>query len=156
MPKRLSRTRLTSLAVPIAAAIAVLAVQPGRADSTASVAKLSPPVIHEHFTLLPCPKHPESTLDEEGCAEHSIVHTDASINHFARTIFARLQDDPARQRFIDAQTSWQAFRTADCLSESDLFEGGTLAGVVDANCTADRSTQRLKELRAFDKEQRAN
>jgi hypothetical protein len=34
---------------------------------------------------------------------------------------------------------------------SDQYEGGTLAGLVAATCTADRSAQRLKDLRAFEK-----
>jgi hypothetical protein len=32
---------------------------------------------------------------------------------------------------------------------SDRFEGGTEAGVVDAQCEADRNDQRVKDLRAF-------
>jgi uncharacterized protein YecT (DUF1311 family) len=151
MFKRLSRPRFAAAALAVAAVVTGLAVQPGHAQ-TAKAAKLSPPVIREKFTLLPCPKHPKTTLDMEGCAEHAIVRADASINHAARTIFAGLQDDPARQRFIDAQTAWQAFRDADCASESDLFEGGTLASVVAANCSSDRTAERLKELRAFVKE----
>ena len=126
-----------SLALPLSAA--------------AATGALSPPVIHESFTLLPCPAHPQSTLALEGCAEHRIVHTDRGIDTLARTIFKRLFDDAARRRFIAAQTAWLAFRTADCTSRSDQYEGGTLAGLVAAECTADHSAQRLKDLQAFTK-----
>ena len=69
----------------------------------------------------------------------------------ARTIFARLFDDASRRRFIAAQKAWLAYRSADCTSESDRYEGGTLAGLVAASCTADRSAQRLKDLSSFEK-----
>jgi uncharacterized protein YecT (DUF1311 family) len=112
-------------------------------------AVLKPPVIHEPFTLLPCPSRPQSTLDREGCAEHRIVRLDRQIDATARTIFARLADANAKQDFIAAQTAWLAYRRADCQSVSDKFEGGTEAGVLAATCTADRSVERLKDVKAF-------
>jgi uncharacterized protein YecT (DUF1311 family) len=124
-----------SLAVPLTAA--------------AAHTKLSPPVIHEAFTLLACPTHPQTTLGLEGCAEHRIVRTDHQIDDVARSIFGRLYDDAARRRFIAAQRAWLAYREADCSSMSDQYEGGTLAALVAASCTADRSAQRLSDLRSF-------
>ena len=112
-------------------------------------AALKPPVIHEPFTLLPCPSDPQSTLDREGCAEHRIVHVDKQIDATARTIFARLADANAKQDFIAAQAAWLAYRKADCQSVSDKFAGGTEAGVLAAGCTADRSAERLKDVKAF-------
>ncbi len=117
---------------------------------------LSPPVVKDTFTPLPCPKNPQTTLELEGCAEQRILATDAKINAVAKTIFGRLQDDAAKRHFIAAQKAWVSFRKADCTSVGDKYEGGTLAGVVAAQCTADRSTQRLKELRSFDKLLRTN
>jgi uncharacterized protein YecT (DUF1311 family) len=114
-------------------------------------ASLQPPVVHESFTPLGCPKDPESTVDIEGCAEKKILAADAQINSLAKSIFANLNDDPAKKDFIAAQKAWVSFRKADCISQSDKYEGGTLSGVVDAQCQADRSTQRVKDLKAFDK-----
>lgn len=133
----------------VLAALAVALLAPlGVATAAAA---LSPPVIHEVFTLLPCPAHPQSTLDLEGCAEHQIVRTDHRIDTAAATIFKRLRDVSARRRFISAQSAWIAYRTADCRSRSDQYEGGTLAGLVAAQCTADRSSERLKDLQEFAK-----
>jgi uncharacterized protein YecT (DUF1311 family) len=142
MPSRLIGATLLS-------ASAALAIAAQAADA-GNPAQLSPPVIREDFTLLPCPKHPKTTLELEGCAEHAIVRTDRKIDRVAKAIFTRLGDDAARRRFVDAQTAWLAYRHADCASVSDKYEGGTLAGLVAASCTADRSTQRLKDVRAFD------
>jgi uncharacterized protein YecT (DUF1311 family) len=143
MPSRLLGAALLSAAAALA--IAAQAADAGKP------AQLSPPVIREDFTLLPCPKHPTTTLEQEGCAEHAIVRTDHRIDRVAKAIFTRLGDAAARRRFIDAQTAWLAYRRADCASVSDKYEGGTLAALVAASCTADRSAQHLKEVRAFDR-----
>jgi uncharacterized protein YecT (DUF1311 family) len=140
------RSLLRPAAVLFAATLVVtIAVaQPGRAAPAASA-----PVIHEPFTRLPCPSHPVSTLDLEGCAEKKVVATDKKIDAEAETISGRLQDAAARSRFAKAQSAWLAFRTADCASVSDQNEGGTLAGITALGCAADRSAERLKELRSF-------
>ena len=113
--------------------------------------KLSPPLIHERFTPLPCTGKPSDrdTLQQEGCAEHSVLTTDAQINALARSIFSALRDNPARKRFVAAQDAWIAYRRADCLSASDVFEGGTEAPVLNAQCSAGHNRQRIKDLRAF-------
>src|SRR5262249_41607020 len=137
---RMLRTLLAG-AVPAVAALG-LAAHP---------ATLQPPVVHESFTPQECPKDPESTVDIEACAEKKILAADAQINALAKPIFANLADDPARKDFIAAQKAWVAFRKADCNSVSDKYEGGTAAGILAAQCQADRSTQRVKDLKSFDK-----
>ncbi len=157
MARRLTHTHLQRCVPPgavrrsparvVAVLAACLCLLPAAALAGAA---LSPPVIHESFTPLPCPPHPQSTLDLEGCAEQRILRTDRRIDLVSRSIFARLFDDAARRRFITAQAAWLAFRKADCTSMSDQYEGGTLAGLVAATCTADRSAQRLGDLRSFE------
>jgi putative transposase len=46
--------------------------------------------------------------------------------------------------------SWLTYRNADCASVSDKYAGGTLAGVVAADCTAQRTARHLIEIRAFE------
>ena len=65
------------------------------------------------------------------------------------SVFGRLPDRAAKIRFIAAQRAWLDYRRADCLSLSDVFEGGSEAPVLDAQCTADRNEQRIKDLRTF-------
>jgi uncharacterized protein YecT (DUF1311 family) len=122
-----------------------------RGEALIRMTRLTPPVVRDSFTPLPCTGTPSArtTLQAEGCAEQRIVGLDAQINAVSRNIFALLADDAARRRFIAAQRGWLAYRHSDCLSRSDLFEGGTLAGVIYAQCAADRNAERLRELRAF-------
>lgn len=142
---------LTVAAVGTIAATGFAAPQAGGADPGASAAKLEPVLIHETFTPLPCSGSPShrTTLEQEGCAEKQILATDKQINQLAVQIFPILFDNRARRDFNAAQHAWLSYRKADCLSMSDVFEGGTEAGVVDAQCQASRNNQRVKDLRAF-------
>jgi uncharacterized protein YecT (DUF1311 family) len=114
-------------------------------------AKLSPPVIHESFTPLPCTGAPadRTTLQMEGCAEQQILASDKQIDSLNRSLFGKLFDNAARRRFIAGHNAWLAYRHAYCLSESDVFEGGTEAGVVFADCVAGVNSQHVKDLKRF-------
>jgi uncharacterized protein YecT (DUF1311 family) len=135
---------LTLLAV-VALAATVAGAQAG------SAAKLSPPVIREPFTPLPCSGQPNArnTLQQEGCAEQQILRTDGQIDALVNSVFSLLPDSAARRRFDKASSAWLAYRRADCLSVSDVFEGGTQAPVLYAQCEAARNAQRIKDLRTF-------
>jgi uncharacterized protein YecT (DUF1311 family) len=147
----MSKSARQLMGMAIIATTVLVGVAPAPSVASPGARKLSPPVIREPFTPLPCTGKPSdrSTLQQEGCAEHSILATDAQINALARSIFSALPDNPARKRFVAAQEAWIAYRRADCLSASDVFEGGTGAPVLDAVCSVDRNRQRRTDLRAF-------
>jgi uncharacterized protein YecT (DUF1311 family) len=147
MPPRLS----SFLAVAATVATAGLSASGPAAARPAHSAKLAPPVMHESFTPLPCtgpPKH-RSTLQMEGCAEHQILRSDKQIDTLNASIFGKLADDAARRRFISGHQAWVNYRHAYCLSVSDVFQGGTEAGVLDADCVAGVNTQHVKDLKQF-------
>jgi uncharacterized protein YecT (DUF1311 family) len=108
---------------------------------------LKPPVIHEVFTPQPCPMHPVSTLDLEGCAEQSILKTDRTINADVKAIFALLAP-PARGGFVSGERAWLRYRTLSCQADASKYARGTLAGVVEANCAAARNRAHVKDLAA--------
>jgi len=138
----------------VAAGFVAIPVARSHAVGTAVAAeKLSPPVIREHFRPLPCPdaKNPRTTVGMIGCAERVTVRADRKINGIAKVVFALLRGDAARRHFIKAQRAWLTYRNADCASVSDKYEGGTLARVVAADCTARRTAQHLKETSAFER-----
>jgi len=111
---------------------------------------LKPPIISEVFTRLPCPAAPKSTLDFEGCAEHRIVKSDEVINAVAADIFRQLSTRTSRARFVRAERAWLTYRRAACESRADLFEGGSAARVVFAECVAANNRSHVRDLRAFD------
>jgi uncharacterized protein YecT (DUF1311 family) len=134
------------------------AIAAGGDASARRASSASPPVIREPFTPLPCTGSPghRDTLQEEGCAEQQIVRSDRRSNELARTIFSLLPDAASRRDFSVAQQAWLNYRKADCLSRSDEFRGGTLAGVLDAECAAERSAERVRQLRSFESDLRGH
>jgi len=106
---------------------------------------LKPPVIHEPFTLLPCPKNPGTTLEIEGCYEHQILATDHKINVNARAIFFKLAPRE-RAGFVRGEREWLSYRRDTCAAEASKYAGGTLAAVVDATCQATRNKTHLADL----------
>ncbi|MGH2884964.1 MAG: lysozyme inhibitor LprI family protein [Solirubrobacteraceae bacterium] len=84
-----------------------------------------------------------------GCAEQQILSSDKQINALNKAVFGKPFDAAARRRFIAGHNAWLAYRRAYCLSASDVFEGGTAAGVIDATCTASVNSQHVKNLKAF-------
>jgi uncharacterized protein YecT (DUF1311 family) len=85
----------------------------------------------------------------EGCTEQQILRSDKQIDALSQTIFGKLFDGAARRRFVAGHNAWLAYRHAYCLSVSDVFEGGSEAGVIDADCTAAVNSQHVKDLKAF-------
>jgi uncharacterized protein YecT (DUF1311 family) len=154
MPKRFSSVgTIATVCIVVAAAAAAPA-----GASTARAAKLAPPVIHESFTPMPCTGKPgqRTTLQDEACSEQQILRSDKRINGLNQKIFNALGTNSARRDLIAGHRAWLAYRKSYCLSVSDVFQGGTLAGIVDADCVATVNTQHVSNLKAFLKDVTSN
>jgi uncharacterized protein YecT (DUF1311 family) len=144
--------RFTPIAVLVATAATVaLAMASPAGASEAHAAKLAPPVIHETFTPMPCSGRPgkRSMLQEEGCAEQQILHSDKQIDTLNQKIFNALHTDSGRRDLVTGHRAWLAYRKSYCLSVSDVFQGGTLASVVFADCAATVNGQHVSNLKTF-------
>jgi uncharacterized protein YecT (DUF1311 family) len=141
------RTALTLILV--GALVLALCAQSGAASKHA--AKLSAPVIHENFTLLPCGGQPahRTTLQLEGCGEHTVLRWDAQIDKLNAEIFKKLSQVSARRNFVTGHDAWLSYRRKYCLSVSDSAQGGTLAGVVYIDCVAAVNSNHVVELDSF-------
>jgi uncharacterized protein YecT (DUF1311 family) len=124
-----------------------------RPDSSVSL-DANPPVISEQFTPLPCPAKPKTTRDFEGCAEQRIVRSDNAINEQVRLIFSLRMSAKARARFVRSERAWLTYRRALCESRADVYEGGSAARVVYAECVANENAAHLKDLSAFERDLR--
>ena len=122
--------------------------------SAAQASVLEPPVISESFTAFPCPANPGTTIDLMGCAEHRILRSDEAINAKVRAIFTHLSSPASKGRFVRGERAWLAYRSAVCDSRADVYEGGSLAKVVFANCAAAENLAHLKDLRRFERDLR--
>ncbi|MGZ4175502.1 MAG: lysozyme inhibitor LprI family protein [Solirubrobacteraceae bacterium] len=154
MPNRFS----SFAAVATATATVALATAVSAGAAAAHVAKLAPPVIKESFSPMPCSGSPghRSTLQLEACAEQQILRSDTQIDGLNRKIFTALPSDSARRDLIAGHRAWLAYRKAYCLSVSDVFQGGTAAGVVGADCTASVNSQHVSNLKTFLKDLTSN
>ncbi|HEY6523271.1 MAG TPA: lysozyme inhibitor LprI family protein, partial [Solirubrobacteraceae bacterium] len=144
--------RFSSFATILAACATVALTSAAQSlASNGHAAKLAPPVIHESFTPMPCSGSPgnRTTLQEEGCAEQQILHSDKQINALNQKIFNALSTNSTRRDLLAGHRAWLAYRKSYCLSVSDVFQGGTLAGVVDADCTATVNGQHVSNLKTF-------
>jgi uncharacterized protein YecT (DUF1311 family) len=111
----------------------------------------APPVIHEPFTALPCPIHPDTTIDVEGCQEVRVLRTDRAIDVEVAKIFRLLPTQGARSQFVDGEQSWLHYRRQSCLAESSRYRGGTAQPVAFLNCSLRRNQSHLADLAAMRK-----
>ena len=108
---------------------------------------ISVPLLREDFTLLPCSQL--TTIGLEGCAEHQILRLDAGINTLRKYVFTTLRTSAPRNDFVDAEIAWTAYRSSSCRGEAAIYQGGTLAPVVFANCLVRSNRRHLTALREF-------
>jgi uncharacterized protein YecT (DUF1311 family) len=112
-----------------------------------SAGTLTPPVITEPFTPLPC--HHTTTLGLEGCAEGQLSTADRAINEQVRLLVQVIPTTRQRASFVDVETEWMKYRTADCSTVSAVFEGGTIAPIEYALCEVRDDVARSADLRAY-------
>ena len=115
--------------------------------SAGAATTLKPPVVKEVFTPQKC-NQGQTTLGTEGCAEQQILKSDKTIDSLNAKIFTKLSTS-GKKDFITGHDAWLKYRAAYCLSESDVYQGGTAAGIIDAQCTANISAVHVKELQDF-------
>lgn len=119
------------------------------ANASAAGAGVAPPVIHEPFTPLPCPLHPDTTIDVEGCQEHRVLRTDRAIDTRVKAIFRLLRTEEVRVTFVTGERSWLRYRRQSCAAEASHFAGGTAHGIAFLTCSLRRNKAHLTDLTAM-------
>ena len=117
--------------------------------SLVTAAAIAPPVIHEPFKALPCPLHPDTTIDVIGCQEHRVLKTDGAINGQVGAIFRLLRTEGQRSTFVAAERSWLQYRRQSCSVEASKYAGGSEQPVALLTCTLQRNTSHLADLKAM-------
>jgi uncharacterized protein YecT (DUF1311 family) len=123
------------------------AASPEHADVTHSPVGLSAPVVTEVFKpVLPCNQN--TTIGQEGCGEHQVLVADKQLNADVKVILGLLDKDAGRA-FVTAQTTWTTYRTEDCTSQADIYQGGTELPVAYVYCLASDDSSRRQDLKEF-------
>ncbi|MDP9224373.1 MAG: DUF1311 domain-containing protein, partial [Actinomycetota bacterium] len=102
--------------------------------------------IREPWTPLPCPTHPGSTIEIEGCLERSVVRSDRRINAKAATIFRLLRTDSDRVAFVEGEQAWLRYRRRSCTATASVYRGGSAEPVAFLRCEAHRNRRHLADL----------
>jgi len=55
-----------------------------------------------------------------------------------------------REQLLAAQRAWLGYRDAHCATEGSLARGGTLEPMLVAQCTAERTRQRTRQLQSIE------
>jgi uncharacterized protein YecT (DUF1311 family) len=131
--------------------VAACVVAAVAAAASAAAGGPVPPVIHEPFTPLPCPIHPDTTLDVEACDEMRLLRTDRAIDGRVRAIFRLLQTQGARSSFARGERSWLRYRRGSCTAEASRYAGGSAEPVAYLECALRVNRSHLADLAAMRK-----
>jgi uncharacterized protein YecT (DUF1311 family) len=148
MPKHSAGAVVAILAACTLMAVPTAADALGRhANDTHAASALRAPVITEDFKpVLPC--NQDTTVGQEGCGEHEVLAADKQLNADVKIIFDLLGKG-ARRAFVMAQATWTTYRTEDCTSQADIYQGGTELPVAYVYCLVSDDTSRREDLNAF-------
>ena len=105
-----------------------------------------PPVIREPWTPLPCPMHPQSTVDTEGCLERAVVASDRQIDNRVATIFRLIRTASDRTAFVDGERAWLRYRRSGCTATASAYRGGSAEPVAFLSCERARNARHLADL----------
>ena len=148
MPKHSTGAVVAILAAGTLMTVPTAADALGRhANDTHAASALSAPVITEDFKpVLPC--NQDTTVGQEGCGEHEVLAADKQLNADVKIILDLLGKG-ANRAYVTAQTTWITYRTEDCISQADIYQGGTELPVAYVYCLTSDDSSRRQDLKAF-------
>ncbi|NEQ50226.1 MAG: DUF1311 domain-containing protein [Leptolyngbya sp. SIO3F4] len=88
-------------------------------------------------------------LDMNQCAAENYQISDKALNQVYQDVRQELSDT-AKSQLMTAEERWLVFRDAQCTFESDRFEGGSIAPLIQASCMEQITDNRIAELKQSD------
>ena len=95
-----------------------------------------------------CLKKDGTTAGMINCAVEETARWDKRLNAAYQRLMASKDLTPATKSLLrTAQRSWVPYRAAKCAADGELeAQGGTMAGIVSANCELNETASRATEL----------
>ena len=93
----------------------------------------------------PPPAQCNSTIDMQHCAAHDLRVADAQMSERYKAKRAGM-DAAGRQKLLQEQRTWLKNRDRDCMAQGEKYRGGSMSGVVVAQCWVDVTRLRAKAL----------
>jgi uncharacterized protein YecT (DUF1311 family) len=85
----------------------------------------------------------------EGCVEARLLARDRRVNQEVRLLFNLLTTKSQKRKYVTAEKVWLVSRTADCQSESNIYQGGTVAPVLYGECEVSEDQARSSMLHSY-------
>jgi uncharacterized protein YecT (DUF1311 family) len=104
------------------------------------------PVVTEPTGPSPCNQQTQIGLD--GCASQKVAAADKLLNADIKVVWNFLQPS-ARTDFVNAQATWVKYRRADCISQSDVYQGGSAQPMEYLLCLTGDDALRRQDLKGF-------
>jgi uncharacterized protein YecT (DUF1311 family) len=114
---------------------------------SAAAAALGPPIIREPWTPLPCPVHPKSTLEIQGCLQRAVARSDRLIDAKTATIFRLIRQRSDRVAFVEGERAWLRYRRQSCSATASVYRGGSAEPIAFLQCEENRNARHLADLR---------
>jgi uncharacterized protein YecT (DUF1311 family) len=90
----------------------------------------------------------QSTINQ--CAEQAYDRADQELNLKYKHILDTLRSDPQAAKLLKkAERAWIGFRDAECALETSAVAGGTMSGMVTANCLEKLTRRRLVDFEPY-------
>ena len=90
----------------------------------------------------------QSTHAMSACSNAEADIWDALLNAEYHRLLAAV-DGKAKDDIVKAQRQWVGLRDADCAIPYALFDGGTMAQPIGANCVMQSTAERMLQVRAW-------
>ncbi len=91
----------------------------------------------------------QSTAGMVGCVASEAGVWEGVMTAAFSDAIEKLQSDDARNALRAAQDAWAEYRNATCAIWDHVFEGGTMARPIAANCVMEKTAARAIERREF-------
>lgn len=90
----------------------------------------------------------QSTHDMVACADKETKIWDALLNAEYQRLLGAVEGK-TKDDVVKAQRQWLALRDSDCAIPYALFDGGTMAQPIAANCVMENTAERMLQVRAW-------
>ena len=88
-----------------------------------------------------------TTLEGRQCRTAALAKLEVATTKFEDSLYKKL-DSTAAKALHRADTAWIEYRNLECAAAAGMESPGSMVPVLDLQCRIDRTTERLRSLRA--------
>ena len=86
-------------------------------------------------------------MNQEAFAAYQKADSQMTIVY--KKVMKKLTDPKQKQALIQAQRNWIKYKEAHCKAIADLYEGGSMRGMVYSNCLETLTNERKRNLETY-------